>query len=155
MKYIFRLNLFPNFNNLRVKAKTIFSTHYHELTALASQMNNITNLVTQVRETKENIEFLYRVEKGKALKSYGINVAKIAHLPQQIIERAQSILKQLEEKPAMIQSSLMLEVQENSKSKYIKLHEMIQEIDINNITPIKAITILDDLIKEASEIENE
>ena len=119
-----------------VKAKTIFSTHYHELTALASQMNNITNLVTQVRETKENIEFLYRVEKGKALKSYGINVAKIAHLPQQIIERAQSILKQLEEKPAMIQSSLMLEVQENSKSKYIKLHEMIQEIDINNITPI-------------------
>lgn len=138
-----------------VKAKTIFSTHYHELTALASQMNNITNLVTQVRETKENIEFLYRVEKGKALKSYGINVAKIAHLPQQIIERAQSILKQLEEKPAMIQSSLMLEVQENSKSKYIKLHEMIQEIDINNITPIKAITILDDLIKEASEIENE
>jgi DNA mismatch repair protein MutS len=140
-----------------LKAKTIFSTHYHELTALESMMPNITNLVTQVKETQDHIEFLYRVEKGKALKSYGINVAKIAHLPQEIVERAQTILKQLEEKPTMIQSSMGFEVvsspQVNETMKaYLKT---IKSLDVNQMTPLKALSILDDLIKEAHEVDHE
>lgn len=141
--------------SLNVKAKTIFSTHYHELTALESMMSNITNLVTQVKESKDNIEFLYRIEKGKALKSYGINVAKIAHLPEHIVDRAQAILKQLEEKPAMIQSSLPFDAIESKEHDYKNFIHLIQSIDINNITPIKAMSILDDLIKAAYEVDNE
>jgi DNA mismatch repair protein MutS len=140
-----------------LKAKTIFSTHYHELTALESMMPNITNLVTQVKETKDQIEFLYRVEKGKALKSYGINVAKIAHLPQEIVDRAQTILKQLEEKPTMIQSSMGFEMtskpQINEATKaYLST---IKSLDVNQMTPLKALSILDDLVKEASEVDHE
>lgn len=139
-----------------LKAKTIFSTHYHELTSLESMMPNITNLVTQVKETQDHIEFLYRVEKGKALKSYGINVAKIAHLPSQIITRAQTILKQLEEKPALIQSSLLFEPQVNREDeKKAQFIETIQNIDVNHVTPVKALSILDDLIAKAKEVTNE
>lgn len=139
-----------------LKAKTIFSTHYHELTSLESMMPNITNLVTQVKETQDHIEFLYRVEKGKALKSYGINVAKIAHLPAQIITRAQTILKQLEEKPAMIQSSLLFEPQvKREDEKKTQFIESIQNIDVNHVTPVKALSILDDLIAKAKEVNHE
>jgi DNA mismatch repair protein MutS len=140
-----------------LQAKTIFSTHYHELTVLESMMPNITNLVTQVKETKDHVEFLYRVEKGKALKSYGINVAKIAHLPQQILDRAQTILKQLEEKPTMIQSSMGFDTVINNKTdENVKAYlQTIKTLDVNQMTPLKALSILDDLIKEAHEVDHE
>jgi DNA mismatch repair protein MutS len=138
-----------------LKSKTIFSTHYHELTALETMIPSITNLVTQVKETKDSIEFLYRVEHGKALKSYGINVAKIAHLPNSIIQRAQTILKQLEEKPAMIQSSLSLDTV-NPQFEEIKAYlNIIQAIDINQLTPLMALSVLDDLIKQSKEVDHE
>ncbi|MBS3991222.1 MAG: DNA mismatch repair protein MutS [Erysipelothrix sp.] len=138
-----------------LKSKTIFSTHYHELTALESMIPNITNLVTQVKETKDSIEFLYRVEHGKALKSYGINVAKIAHLPNTIIQRAQTILKQLEEKPAMIQSSFTLDTVNPHVEEMKSYLSMIQDIDINQLTPLMALSILDDLIKKSKEVNHE
>jgi len=138
-----------------LKSKTIFSTHYHELTALETMIPSITNLVTQVKETKDSIEFLYRVEHGKTLKSYGINVAKIAHLPTSIIQRAQTILKQLEEKPAMIQSSLSLETVNPQIEKMKAYLNIIQVIDINQLTPLMALSVLDDLIKQSKEVDHE
>lgn len=138
-----------------LKSKTIFSTHYHELTALETMLPNITNLVTQVKETKDSIKFLYRVEHGKALKSYGINVAKIANLPQSIIQRAQTILKQLEEKPVMIQSSFTLDIVNPNIEEMKAYVNTIQDIDINQLTPLMAISVLDDLIKKSKEVNHE
>src|SRR5690554_2673682 len=75
-----------------IKAKTIFSTHYHELTSLEGKLHSVQNIVTKVIEKNGEITFLYRIKQGKADKSYGVNVANIAKLPESVIERAKTIL---------------------------------------------------------------
>lgn len=79
-----------------IQAKTLFSTHYHELTELEEQHEHIHNLHVDVKESKKSIEFLYRVVEGKADKSYGINVARLAHLPAPVLDRASDLLDHYE-----------------------------------------------------------
>lgn len=79
-------------------SKCLFATHYHELVELENQLNNVVNYTTSIREDNKDIAFDYIIKKGKANKSYGIHVAKIAGLPEFVIERAKQILKKLEAK---------------------------------------------------------
>lgn len=84
-------------NQPRVRARTLFATHYHELTDLALVLPRVTNLTVLVRERGDSIVFLRRIVPGAADKSYGIQVARLAGLPPEVIERAQEILANLEE----------------------------------------------------------
>ena len=84
-------------NNPKVKAKTLFATHYHELTDLAATLPGVKNYTVQVREHGDTVVFLRRIARGTADKSYGIHVARLAGMPQEIIERSKEILFNLEE----------------------------------------------------------
>src|SRR5690606_2875894 len=81
-----------------IKAKTLFSTHYHELTALEDELEHVKNIHVRAEEFEDKIVFLHKVEDGRANESYGIHVAKLAELPESLIERATVILKELEQK---------------------------------------------------------
>jgi DNA mismatch repair protein MutS len=94
----------------QVKAKTIFATHYHELTELALTRSGVRNFRVDVREEKDRVVFLRRIVEGGADRSYGIQVARLAGLPKQVLQRAEEILQGLEAgevneagKPARIQ----------------------------------------------------
>lgn len=84
-------------NTPRVKAKTLFATHYHELTDLALTLNGVKNYTVQVREHGDSVVFLRRIAPGMADKSYGIHVARLAGMPVEVIERSKEILNNLEE----------------------------------------------------------
>src|SRR4051812_21748904 len=77
----------------KTRAKTLFATHYHELTELAEQLSGVRNLMVAVKEAGDHIIFLRKVEPGKADRSYGIEVARLAGLPMAVIERAREVLK--------------------------------------------------------------
>src|SRR6202000_1925660 len=77
----------------RTRAKTLFATHYHELTELAEQLDGVRNLRVSVKEAGDHIIFLRKVERGKADRSYGIEVARLAGLPMAVIERAREVLQ--------------------------------------------------------------
>ena len=129
----------------KIKCKTLFSTHYHELTDMESNLSNLKNKHVSAVEENGNITFLHKVKDGSVDKSYGINVAKLAGLPDEVIDRADSILKVYEgkekKKDTYIQTSIPLNFEEKSSV----IEEEIKKIDILNITPIEAINILSKL----------
>lgn len=131
------------------KAKTIFSTHYHELTALADSLTGVVNVFVQVYEKDEEITFLYRVKRGKADKSYGINVARLAHLPDAVIHRAKDLLKQLESRRRVVQQSMDVVEIVHVPKHLEEIQRFLDAISIETITPLQALTLLDEL-KEKS-----
>lgn len=100
-----------------IKAKTLFATHYHELTLLEEKFNNIKNYLVQVKEENDNVVFLRKIQRGPANKSYGINVAKLAKLPDEVIQRANIILNELENKENKIDSSVIVNQDNDEKIK--------------------------------------
>jgi DNA mismatch repair protein MutS len=131
------------------KAKTIFSTHYHELTALADSLTGVVNVFVQVYEKEEDITFLYRVKHGKADKSYGINVARLAHLPDAVIHRAKDLLRQLESRRRVVQQSMDVVEIVHVPKHLEEIQKILDTISIETITPLQALTLLDEL-KEKS-----
>ena len=129
----------------KIKCKTLFSTHYHELTDMEKTLSNLQNKHVSAIEENGNIIFLHKVKDGSVDKSYGINVAKLAGLPDEVIKRATSILKVYEskekQKDLVIQTTLPLDFEEETS----EIEEEIKALDILNITPIEAITILSKL----------
>ncbi|MGM9882407.1 MAG: DNA mismatch repair protein MutS [Bacilli bacterium] len=129
----------------KIKCKTLFSTHYHELTDMEKNLSNLKNKHVSAIEEDGNITFLHKVKDGSVDKSYGINVAKLAGLPDEVINRAEAILKIYENKEVkkdiVIQTSLPL----NFEEKESEVEEEIKKLDILNITPIEAINILSKL----------
>ncbi len=129
----------------KIKCKTLFSTHYHELTDMEKTLSNLQNKHVSAIEENGNIIFLHKVKDGSVDKSYGINVAKLAGLPDEVIKRATSILKVYEskekQKDLVIQTTLPLDFEEKTS----EIEEEIKALDILNITPIEAITILSKL----------
>ena len=129
----------------KIKCKTLFSTHYHELTDMEKTISNLKNKHVSAVEEDGNITFLHKVKDGSVDKSYGINVAKLAGLPDEVINRANGILKIYENKEkktdTIIQTTLPLNFEENKS----KIEEEIKNIDILNITPIEAMNILNKL----------
>ena len=129
-----------------IKAKTLFSTHYHELTEMAEKNSSIYNVHVDVHEEDEKVTFLYRVVDGKADKSYGINVARLAHLPNAVLERAASILSGLEqiEMTYEVPSQVIPYMVKEDPIKE-ELYQKLKQVDVNRMTPMEALQCLYDL----------
>ncbi|MBI5346210.1 MAG: DNA mismatch repair protein MutS [Chlamydiae bacterium] len=128
------------------KAKTLFATHYFELTDLASKIKGISNYTVQVEENNSNVVFLRKIIKGLADKSYGIHVAKLAGLPEEVIKRAESLLLDLENAPRAKKSIELPTLPKESSQAKILLEEL-KKIDLNRLTPIDSLKILENLQK--------
>jgi DNA mismatch repair protein MutS len=145
--------------NSRVRPKTLFATHYHELTDLADATPGVVNFHVAAREWKDDIIFLRKILQGRSDRSYGIQVARLAGLPPPVIKRAGEILAALERDelarggrpsvsgtPSEPQRQLGL-FQPHSEEKGDALREKLAALDINRLTPIDALTLLAELKK--------
>lgn len=132
-----------------IKAKTLFSTHYHELTQLDKDLKNLKNVHVSAIEEDNKITFLHKVNCGAIDKSYGINVASLANLPKELIDRSKEILNIYEKKDNnktnYIQTTLF---QEETDPKEDKVRSKLEKINPLEITPMEAINILYDLKEE-------
>ena len=132
-----------------IKCKMMFSTHYHELTDLENNLNSLKNVHVSAHEENGKVTFLHKIKDGSIDKSYGIHVAKLANLPDRLINRASDILKVYENKEkkrdVLIQESLPLDFVTKEES---KVEEKLKNIDPLNITPLEAINLLYELKKE-------
>ena len=135
------------YTNNRIGCKTLFSTHYHELTKLEKELKHLKNKHVSATETEdgESLIFLHKVKDGSVDKSYGINVAKLAGLPNEVIVRANEILVAYEDKKDQnisVQASLPLEFVVNKPS---EVEEILKEVNILEMTPLKALNLLNEL----------
>lgn len=136
-----------------IGAKTLFSTHYHELTDLEKEHPSMHNVHVDVREEKNEIEFRYRIIDGKADKSYGINVARLAHLPKVVLDRAAQLLTNFENQDNNQNYQPSLFVMEQVQPEKSKLLQQLQELDIDSMTPKDALDCLYELKKLSEKIE--
>lgn len=130
--------------NLKIKCKTLFSTHYHELTDLSDTIPSIKNVHVDAIEEDGKVTFLHKVKEGPIDKSYGIHVARLAGLPEDLLKRASEFLASYEsheKREVFVQQSLNFE----EKHEDNKLEEKIKEIDILKMTPMDAINFLYEL----------
>lgn len=137
-----------------IGAKTLFSTHYHELTDLEQNLKHLKNIHVSAHEEEGNITFLHKIKQGSVDKSYGIHVAKLASLPDSLIKRANQILSIYENKEKKrdikIQESLPLE-DLMEKPKKSKIEEELEKINLMEITPLEALNLLYRLKNEQKE----
>jgi DNA mismatch repair protein MutS len=141
-----------------VGAYTLFATHYHELTELAGKLEGIRNLHVSVKEAGDQVIFLRRVEPGAADKSYGIEVARLAALPMPVIERAREILALHEKKEHKVSEELEGPRRKSKAAPVFQIqlfepvgHQLaarIRALDIDNLKPLDALQILNDLKEE-------
>lgn len=129
----------------KIKCKTLFSTHYHELTDMEKNIPNLKNKHVSAVEENGNITFLHKVKDGSVDKSYGINVAKLAGLPDEVIDRASGILNIYENKEKKTDTIIQTTLPLNFDEKKSEVEEEVKNIDILNITSIEAINILSKL----------
>jgi len=138
----------------RVRAKTLFATHYFELTDLAEQLSGVKNYHVSVKETGGGIVFLRKVEPGAADRSYGIEVAKLAGLPQEVVTRAREVL--VEHEFAEQQATAHLSPGATPPPAQLTIFtplsqpvlEKLREVDLNRLTPLEALNLLAELKKE-------
>ena len=147
--------------NKKVHAKTLFATHYHELTDLADndKSGKIKNFCVAVKERDNEVVFLRRIKSGGADKSYGIQVAKLAGLPKSVMRRAETILKELEAQGSASSTKLAAAAQNNDAAVQMpqqsqslfhsQLAEQIANIDVTTLTPIEALNTLYKLQNQA------
>ena len=131
----------------KIKAKTLFSTHYHEITSISEKIPTLKNIHVGVSTNDDKITFLYRVEDGAMGKSYGINVASLAHLPEELLLRASEILKELEKEKISVKSDVIKEEKVVLPS-WVK---DVEKIDPLSMSPLEAINFLYDLKKKMKE----
>jgi DNA mismatch repair protein MutS len=133
-----------------VGARTLFATHYHELTILAEQLAKLKNLRVAVKESPQGIVFLHAIEDGPANKSYGIDVARLAGLPPQVIHRARQVLKQHERSERMnvaVETEAPLQMTMFTPLSQ-RILDRLDETDINSLTPLQALNLLEELKSE-------
>ncbi|MCX7781604.1 MAG: DNA mismatch repair protein MutS [Negativicutes bacterium] len=138
----------------RIKAKTLFATHYHELTDLADHRAAIQNYRVAVKERGNEVVFLHRIVPGSADKSYGIHVAQLAGLPKKIIDRAHELLHELESSPQRHGKREMAAttLTNNSLSLFQStISDELLKLDIMSLTPLEALNILYKLQQQAKE----
>jgi len=146
--------------NENTRAKTLFATHYHELTELSLTLPRIKNYHVSVKEWKDEIIFLRKIVPGPSDQSYGIHVAKLAGIPRPVIKRAKEILFNLEKKelddaglPKIAyrssaqrnKSQLLLFQEDRERETFESLREEIEKCDLNALTPLEALNLLDKL----------
>jgi DNA mismatch repair protein MutS len=137
----------------KIRAKTLFATHYHELTELAEQLEGVRNLRVSVKEAGDQIVFLRKVEPGRADRSYGIEVARLAGLPMGVIERAREILALHERTEHEVTEELTphktgpVQIQLFEPVNY-EMAERIRNLNLDELRPIEALQLLSELQKE-------
>ena len=137
-----------------IGARTLFATHYHELTMLAEKLRRVRNLRVGVKEAAGGIVFLHNIEPGAASKSYGIEVAKLAGLPAAVIERARHVLRQHEKQekqsvqaetaPEPMQMTIFTPLSQ-------RIVDRVEAVDVNALTPLQALNLLEELQQELKE----
>ena len=133
--------------NSELKCRTLFATHYHELISMAEEFPRIKNYNVRVSENQDGVAFLHNIVPGPATRSYGVHVAKLAGLPQEVIKRAGRILDQLEStngsnaknKNSINDSQLSFELSDS------KLIDSVKSLNLEKMTPLEAITKLYEL----------
>jgi DNA mismatch repair protein MutS len=143
----------------KIKCRTLFATHYHELTELAELFGNVKNCNVAVREWMDEVVFLHKILPGGTDKSYGIHVAKLAGLPKAILERSKEILEELEstfQKEATGEHLSKHKTKEpNKELLFVERHKSILDklstMDIENLTPLEAINLLNKIRNEINE----
>jgi len=148
-------------SNPRARPKTIFATHYHELTDLADALPGVVNFHVVVREWKDDIVFLRKVVPGRSDRSYGIHVARLAGLPPAVVARAREILNGLERDELSRGGRPSMSAAENAAQGQMGLFQVpteddalrrrLRSLDVNEITPMQALTLLAELRAEAGE----
>jgi DNA mismatch repair protein MutS len=145
------------FLHAETKARTLFATHYHELTMLAEKLQRVRNLRVGVKEGADGIVFLHNIEPGAASKSYGIEVARLAGLPAAVIERARHLLRQHEKQE---RQSVQVETQADPVQLTIftplsqRIVDRIEAADVNQLTPLQALNLLEELQQELKETKD-
>jgi len=137
-----------------ISARTLFATHYHELTMLAEKLKRVRNLRVGVKESAGGIVFLHNIEPGAASKSYGIEVARLAGLPAVVIERAKHVLRQHEkqERQSVQAESVADPVQLTIFTPLSqRIVDRIEATDVNALTPLQALNLLEELQQELKE----
>ncbi|MFY9560566.1 MAG: DNA mismatch repair protein MutS [Terriglobales bacterium] len=139
----------------RVHAKTLFATHYFELTELAEQLSGVKNYHVSVRETGGGVVFLRKVEPGAADKSYGIEVAKLAGLPNEVVVRAREVLAEHESAEHRLSEHLTPGSQPERSAQLTiftplsqPVLEKLREVDLNRLTPLEALNLLAELKRQ-------
>jgi len=145
----------------KLQARTLFATHYHELTRLASTYPNVRNFNIAVREWNEQILFLRKIVEGGTDKSYGIQVARLAGVPKEVVQRAKKILAGLEAGSlplkAQIQDQAASELEDRSQLSFFGkggTHPVLEELknlDLNDLTPLQALNLLGEWKKKTEE----
>ncbi|MBE5746778.1 MAG: DNA mismatch repair protein MutS [Clostridiales bacterium] len=139
----------------KVGAKTLFSTHYHELTELESSLDGVKNYKITVKEIAGSIVFLRKIARGGANRSFGIEVASLAGVPKEVTTRAKGILRSLE-KSDIARGKMQIELsveEEKTERELTEIESLIADVDINTLSPMQALLLLGDL-KEKLETEN-
>jgi DNA mismatch repair protein MutS len=138
-------------NHPRLKAKTLFATHYHELVELASSLPYVRNYNVAVAEEGDHVVFLHQIIPGGANRSYGIHVAQLAGLPKPVIRRAQELLRELES-GKHIQSPQPRREESAQLSLFVErdpVLDALKALDVNSLSPLEALTKLYELQKLA------
>jgi DNA mismatch repair protein MutS len=140
----------------RTRAKTLFATHYFELTELADRLSGVKNFHVSVKETGGGIVFLRKVEPGAADRSYGIEVAKLAGLPNEVIDRAREVLSEHENAERELSGHLATADSRPARTAQLTIFtpisqpvlEKLREVDLNRLTPLEALNLLAELKKQ-------
>ncbi len=128
----------------RIRAKTLFATHYHELTELEGKLEGVKNYKINVREIGGSIVFLRKIVRGGASRSFGVEVASLAGVPEEVTSRAKVILKELE-RGEKRREKLPQPDEEESAQEEASLREELRGIDVNSLTPMQALALLAEL----------
>ena len=138
-----------------IGARTLFATHFFEMTTLESRLNRLKNYHVKVLEDQESVVFLHHISKGISAKSYGIYVASLAGMPDEVISKSKLLLSALEEKSnplgldyTNVSTQLPLNLHENN---YDEIRNIFNDIDMDNITPLEALIKLSDLKEKFKE----
>ncbi|KYK28940.1 MAG: hypothetical protein AYK23_05390 [Candidatus Proteinoplasmatales archaeon SG8-5] len=144
----------------KVGSKTIFATHYHQLTELEELLDGVVNYNIAVKEQRDDIVFLRKVIPGSTNRSYGVQVAKLAGMPLDVVERAKVLLKQIEDQALVDMESPTKKRRKKTYTQLVmfdeikakdRIREELKELDTHHITPMQALHKLDELKKKAEE----
>jgi DNA mismatch repair protein MutS len=149
-------------NNPRLGGRTLFATHYHELTELAQVLPRVRNRSVEVAEEDGQVVFLHKIIPGATDRSYGVHVAELAGIPKAVVQRAKQLLNQLEQSHRDTRQHVRSVMQQPSADPQIQLalftgndHPIVatlQELEIENLTPIEALTLLYELKRQAQDV---
>ncbi len=130
----------------QIRAKTLFSTHYHELTELENTLEGVKNYKVTVKELGGAIVFLRKIARGGAHRSFGIEVAALAGVPKEITTRAKSILKALEKNDLLGgKKKIVIEDEEPQEKELTEVEKILSETDVNTLSPMQALLLISDL----------